>query len=249
MTKAFGTVYDGGFYEEVGNFQREAYLNEGYTQGTVQEVDFLQELLLLFPGARVLDVGCGAGRHSLELARRGFRAVGVDIAASLVEHAQGVANVEQLTAEFQVGDARTLTFGAEFDAAICLCEGAFGLAGDDHGHRQILTGTSRALKPGAPFVLTAINAFSAARNEDAASRFDPYTATSSWRQTLHNPEGEAKEFEMYCTAFTHRELRWLLEGAGFEVQAGYSCVAGRFGRKPLELGDIEIMMVARKPEV
>ena len=47
----------------------------------------------------------------------------------------------------------------------------------------------------------------------------------------------------------HRELKWLLDGAGFEVQAGYGCVAGRFERKPLELDDIEIMMVARKPEV
>ena len=201
MTK-LGTVYDGGFYEEIGNFQQEAYLNESYTQGTVQEVDFLQEFQLP-PGARVLDVGCGAGRHSLELARRGFRTVGVDIAAGMVEHARKVAAAEQLSAEFQVGDARTLTFDAEFDAAICLCEGAFGLAGDD-GHRQILAGVRRALKPGAPFVLTAINAFSAARNEDAASRFDPYTATSSWRQTFQNPDGETREFAMYCTAFTHR---------------------------------------------
>ena len=249
MEKLPGTVYDGGFYEKVGNFQREAYLDEGYTQGTVQEVDFLQSLFQLPPGARLLDVGCGAGRHSLELERRGFHTVGVDIAAGLVEHAQKVANAERLTAEFQVGDARTLTFAAEFDAAVCLCEGAFGLAGDDDGHRQILAGISRALKPGAPFVLTAINAFSAARNEDAAASFDPYTATSSWRQTLHNPDGEAREFEMYCTAFTPRELRWLLEGAGFEVRAAYGCVAGRFEREPLELSDVEIMMVARKPEV
>lgn len=246
MEKSPGTVYDGGFYEKVGNFQREAYLDEGYTQGTVQEVDFLQELLQLPPGVRILDVGCGAGRHSLELARRGFRSVGVDIAAGLVEHAQKVAKAERLTAEFQVGDARTLTFGAEFDAAVCLCEGAFGLAGDDDGHRRTLAGISHALKPGAPFVLTAINAFSAARNEDTASRFDPYTATSSWRQTFHNPEGEAREFEMYCTAFTPRELRWLLEDAGFEVRAIYGCVASRFKRKPLELSDVEIMMVVRK---
>ena len=207
------------------------------------------ELLKLPPGARILDVGCGAGRHSLELARRGFRTVGVDISTGLVKQARKVATAEQLPAEFQIGDARTFTFDAEFGAAICLCEGAFGLAGDDEGHRQILTGVSRALKPGAPFVLTAINAFSAARNQDAAASFDPYTATSSWRQTLQNPEGEAREFAMYCTAFTHRELKWLLDGAGFEVQAGYGCVAGRFELKPLELDDIEIMMVARKPEV
>jgi len=244
--KLSGTVYDGGFYEQIGNFQREAYLDEGYTQGTAQEVEFLSNYLLP-PGARVLDVGCGAGRHSLELARRGFNTVGVDIAEGFVAYAQKVAVAEQLEAKFYVEDARTLDFDADFDAAICLCEGAFGLAGDDDGHRRILAGINRALRPGAPFVLTAINAFSAARNQDPASRFDPYTATSSWRQTFQNPGGEARMFEMHCTAFTYRELKWLLEGAGFEVLSAYGCVAGRFERKPLDLGDIEIMIVARRP--
>ena len=163
-------------------------------------------------GARILDVGCGAERHSLELARRGFHTVGIDISAGLIEYARKVAAAEQLPAEFRLEDARKLEFEDSFDAAICLCEGAFGVAGDDAGHQQIVAGVSRALRPGATFVLTAINAFSAAHNEDAASTFDPYTATSSWRQTLQNPQGETREFEMHCTAFTHRELKWLLGG-------------------------------------
>jgi cyclopropane fatty-acyl-phospholipid synthase-like methyltransferase len=245
--KPLGTVYDGGFYKDVGEFLRKSYLDEGFTKGTVQEVDFLVELLHLSPGARILDVGCGPGRHSLELARRGFGTVGIDISEGFIEYARKVAVAKRLTAEFQVADARSLGFKGDFDAAICLCEGAFGLAGDDAGHRQILAGVSRALKPGATFVLTAINAFSATRNRDPATHIDPYTATSSWRQTFRSPQGEAREFEMHCTAFTYRELRWLLEGAGLEVCAGYGCVAGRFGREPLRLDDVEIMMVARKP--
>jgi cyclopropane fatty-acyl-phospholipid synthase-like methyltransferase len=64
--------YDGAFYAEVGNFIKENYLEYGFTKGTVQEVDFLVEELKLEQGARILDIGCGAGRHSLELARRGF---------------------------------------------------------------------------------------------------------------------------------------------------------------------------------
>lgn len=241
-----GTVYDGSFHKAVSNFQRESYLDQGYTKGTEQEVNFLEELLQLPTGARILDVGCGPGRHSLELARRGFSTVGIDISEGFIEYARKGAEAERLTAEFRVADARSLECDAEFDAAICLCEGAFGLAGDDAGHRQILAGVSRALKPGATLVLTAINAFSATRNQDPANRFDPYTATSSWTQPFKNPQGEVREFEMHCTAFTYRELRWLLEGAGFEVHAGYGCVAGRFERKPVEVGDVEIMTVARK---
>ncbi len=225
----------------------DAALDEGFTKGTVQEVDFLVELLHLSPGARILDVGCGPGRHSLELARRGLNPVGVDIAEGFIADAREVAEGERLTAEFRVTDARFLEFEAEFDAAICLCEGAFGLAGDDAGHRQILAGVSRALRPGATFVLTVINAFSATRNQDPAAHTDPYTATSSWTQTFENVHGEARTFAMHCTAFTYRELRWLLEGAGLEVCAGYGCVAGRFGRELLRLADVEIMMVAGKP--
>jgi len=244
--KLLGTVYDGGFYKDIGEFLRKSYLAEGFTKGTVQEVDFLVELLHLLPGARILDVGCGPGRHSLALARRGFNPVGVDIAEGFITDAREAAEGERLTAEFRVADARWLELDAEFDAAICFCEGAFGLAGDDAGHRQILAGVSRALRPGATFVLTAINAFSATRNQDPAARTDPYTATSSWTQTFENVHGETRAFAMHCTAFTYRELRWLLEGAGLEVHAGYGCVAGQFARKPLGLDDVEIMMVARK---
>ncbi len=242
-----GTVYDGSFHKAVSDFQRESYLDQGYTKGTEQEVNFLEELLQLPAGTRILDVGCGPGRHSLELARRGFSTVGIDISEGFIEYARKGAEVERLTAEFRVADARLLEFDAEFDAAICLCEGAFGLAGDDAGHRQILAGVSRALKPGATFVLTAINAFSATRNQDPATHIDPYTATSSWRQTFRNPQSDVREFEMHCTAFTYRKLRWLLEGAGLEVCAGYGCVAARFGREPLRLDDVEIMVVVRRP--
>lgn len=242
-----GMDYDGAYYEEISNFQRERYLEQGYTEGTKQEVDFLLELLNLPPNARVLDVGCGPGRHSLEFARRGFRPVGIDIAEAFIGYANEVAAKEKLPAEFRVMDARALEFESEFDAAVCLCEGAFGVAGDEVAHRQILAGVSRALCSGAPLVLTAINAFSATRNEDPATYTDPYTATSSWTQSFENPQGETQTFKMYCTAFTYRELKWLLEGAGLEVLAGYGCVAGNFTREPLKLSDIEIMMVARKP--
>lgn len=241
--------YDGASYREVGNFQRERYLEQGYTRGTGQEVDCLLELELLHlrPKARVFDVGCGPGRHSLELARRGFSPLGIDVAENFIDYAGRVAADEQLPAEFRVMDARSLEFEGEFDAAICLCEGAFGIAGDEAAHRQILAGVSRALRPGARFVLTAINAFSATRNEDPATYTDPYTATSSWTESFENPQGETRAFKMYCTAFTYRELKWLLEGAGLEVLAGYGCAAGNFTREPLKLSDVEIMMVARKP--
>jgi cyclopropane fatty-acyl-phospholipid synthase-like methyltransferase len=237
--------YNGAFYAEVGDFIKENYLEYGFTKGTLQEVDFLINELKLAKGAKTLDIGCGAGRHSLELARRGFESVGIDISSGLVEVAKNVASKEKLNATFNVQDARRLEFQSDFDAAICLCEGAFGLAGDEAGHRDILQGVYRALKPGGSFVLTAISALSGIRNAKAES-FDPYTLTDIFDETITSPDRETKEVRIYTTAFTYRELKWLLQDAGFDVVAAYGCVAGKFERKPLTLENIEIMMVAKK---
>lgn len=111
---------------------------------------------------------------------------------------------------------------------------------------MLWTGLSRALRPGARFVLTAINAVSAVRSQDPAASFDPYTLTSRWTETFRSPTGETRDMVVHCTAFTCRELKWLFEGAGLEVQAAYGCAAGKFERKLLMLEDTEIMMVARK---
>jgi cyclopropane fatty-acyl-phospholipid synthase-like methyltransferase len=241
-------IYDGAFYAEVGDFIKENYLEYIFTKGTLQEVDFLVEELDLNKGARILDVGCGAGRHSLELARRGFETVGVDISSGLIEVAKNVASKEKLNATLYVQDARGLEFKEKFNAAICLCEGAFGLAGDERGHRDILKGVYRALKPGGTFALTAISALSGIRNAKVES-FDPYTLTAIFDETITSPDGQSKEVKLYTTAFTYRELKWLLQDAGFEVVATYGCVAGEFTRKALTLDDIEIMMVAKKGEL
>jgi SAM-dependent methyltransferase len=239
--------YPGDFYAAIGDFLGAKYLDYGFTRGTKGEVDFLIDLLNLPKGARILDVGCGAGRHSIDLARRGFLPTGVDISVGLIEVARKSATAEKLPATFLVADARHLGFRDDFDAAICLCEGAFGLAGDEAGHRAILAGVAGALRPGAPFVLTAINALFAARQIGPTDTFDPYTCTTLRRETFTCPTGEQRTADLYTTAFTYRELKMLLESAGLIVEAGYGCEAGDFSRAPLTVDAVEIMMVSRRP--
>jgi 2-polyprenyl-3-methyl-5-hydroxy-6-metoxy-1,4-benzoquinol methylase len=235
--------YDATLYAELGNFIKEKYLEYPFTHGTLQEVDFLEGEIQ--KGSRILDVGCGVGRHSLELARRGYKTVGVDITSSFIEIASRTAKAEGLEANFFVKDARRLEFDNEFDAAICLCEGAFGLAGDEQGHRDILKGVYRALRPGGMFILTAISGLISIRNADPKT-YDPYTLTSTDVGMVQNPNGEYKEFTTHTTAFTYRELKWLLQDADFEIVAACGCGAGNFVRKPLNFDDIEIMMIAKK---
>ena len=91
------------------------------------EVDFLAKKFALPPAARILDVPCGNGRHSLELAARGYRTTGVDISKGFIAEAQEHAAENQLRAEWLLGDMRALPWKAEFDAAMIVVGSMIGL--------------------------------------------------------------------------------------------------------------------------
>ncbi len=76
------------WFEAIADHLGSAYLRYSFTKGTVQEVDHVVRVLGLAPGARVLDVGCGPGRHAHELARRGIVVHGIDIAQTFVDLAR-----------------------------------------------------------------------------------------------------------------------------------------------------------------
>ncbi len=114
------------WFEPVADHLGDAYLRYSFTKGTDNEVSFLADVLALGPGSRLLDVGCGPGRHAHAFARLGVEVHGVDISATFVDLATRDAPPG---ATFERLDARDLRFDGEFDAAISLCQGAFGLVG------------------------------------------------------------------------------------------------------------------------
>lgn len=240
-------IEQGTWYAQIGDFLGEAYLDLPFARGTAQEVGFIMDQLGLRPGQRVLDVGCGPGRHAVELARRGLVVTGIDISPGFLDVARRHAEAAGVGATFLLQDARELTFEAEFDAVICLCEGAFGLVGDDAEHDRMLRGIHEALKPGGGFVLSAVNALSVAASTAADVDFDPQTSTYTERVMLFNNAGERRYAEMTTRSFTPRELRYMLGAAGLRVHAVYGCTAGQFAARPLTLKDREVMVMAERP--
>ncbi len=120
-----------------------------WTERTGSEVDRALKMLRPAGGERILDLACGSGRHSIELARRGFSVVGADISAELIEIANRDAGAEpELEVSFVEGDLRELEFEAEFDLVLNLNDGAIGyLESEEENHRTFEV-ISRALRPG-----------------------------------------------------------------------------------------------------
>ena len=87
---------------------------------TTQEVDFLVATLQVNPGAMLLDVPCGFGRHTVELARRGFQMTGIDISAEFLQTLQQRIDTERLPIQVIHGDVLTTEIQSSFDGAYCL---------------------------------------------------------------------------------------------------------------------------------
>jgi SAM-dependent methyltransferase len=220
-----------------------AYLRYSFTKGTEQEVAFLVDALDLRPGQRVLDVGCGPGRHARALAERGIEVVGVDLSPRFVELA---AEGAPAGATFVVGDARRLTFDAEFDAVISLCQGGFGLVREDDP--SVLDGIVRALRPGGRVALTAFSAYFCVRYLEETDVFDAASGVNVERTTIRDEAGAEVPFVLETTCFTPRELRLLCAAAGLDVEHLWSTAPGAYARNPPDLDHPEFLLVGRRPK-
>ncbi len=229
------------------------YEDNVFTKDTIPEVDFLLEELSLPPGGSILDVGCGTGRHAVELARRGYAVTGLDLSAEMLARAADAARAAGVNVEWVHGDATRFSLSRQYDAAICLCEGAFGLLGrhdDPIGQPlSILCNISRSLKPQAKAVLTVLNAAFMLRkftNADVAEgRFDPLAMVES--SALPPREG-LPPVAVRERAFVPTELMLLFRLAGMSVLNMWGGTAGNWGRRSIDLDEIEIMVVACKTD-
>ena len=229
--------------------QREAKTDEQ----TRIEADFIQNVLQLAPQSKVLDVPCGEGRHSIELAVRGYQVTGVDITLPFLDEAQRKATEQQLEIAWEHRDMRDLPWEEEFDGAFCFW-GSFGYF-DDNGNADFLKAISRVLKPGAKFLLD---------THVTETLLPKLFQERSWKRVGSALVLEERHYNHVCgrtntewtlvqdgkmfgkstsiRLYTYRELCQLLEQLGFKELTGY----GSLGGEPFQLGSPRLYLVATK---
>jgi SAM-dependent methyltransferase len=143
------------WYEEVFNEEYFRTLPQGFHKQTRREAQFISDSLGVGPNGRILDLACGFGRHTLELAKRGYDMVGLDLSLPLLQKGLNEAQKRNLSIKFIHGDVRELNFTAVFDAAFSY-HTSFGYF-DDKTNFDVLCGIHRALKNGGRFLLETIN--------------------------------------------------------------------------------------------
>jgi len=248
---------DGGrqehWFEPLAEHLGSAYLHYSFTYGTTNEVDRLVEVLGISPGDRVLDVGCGLGRHTHELARRGVEVLGVDVSETFLNLVRTEAPDG---ATFKRMDARRMAFESEFDGVFSLCQGGFGLAAgpgadptpvDPDG--LVLERMAAAVRPGGRVALSAFSAYFQVRFHDEEDSFDAASGVNHERTTLKSPEQRQMEAELWTSCFTPRELRLLADRAGLAVRGVWSVTPGDYRSRPPDLESPEYLLVAERPSV
>ncbi len=236
------------WFEPVAEHLGAAYLRYSFTKGTDQEVAFLIDALALQPGQRILDVGCGPGRHAHALARHGLVVLGIDISQRFVDLA---AQSAPPGATFRRADARALDLVAEFDAAISLCQGAFGLTGGPgaplDGDGAVLDGMARALRRGGRVAVTAFSAYFQLRYLEDHDRFDAVAGVNHERTEVRDEDGLGADVDLWTTCFTPRELRLLAAASGLEVEQLWSVAPGAYRRDEPTIDSPELLLIARRP--
>ena len=233
------------YFAEVGDYLGEAYLRYSFTKGTQQEVAFLIDALGLRRGQRVLDVGCGPGRHAVALAQEGLAVTGVDVSRRFLDLAADQARRAKVSASFFEVDARQMPFDEEFDAVISICQGAFGLMGADDP--LVLRRMTEALKPGGRLALTAFSALFEAVQDRSEATFDVDAGIVHETMTVKDDAGQDKEVDAWTSVYTPRELRLLAIGVGLVPEHVWSVEPGAYAKNPPNTETPEFMLIARRP--
>ncbi|MBN2382200.1 class I SAM-dependent methyltransferase [bacterium] len=250
------------WYEELFENYAMRYDEERYTRGTLGECDFIEKEIGYNKALSILDIGCGTGRHTLELTKRGYSVVGVDLSDSQLERARQKAEMAHLLTTFQKHDARNMPFLHEFDLIIMLCEGGFPLMETDEMNFQILQNASNALKQNGKLIFTTLNALfplfhstkdfldSNTKEGNAQSRnntFDLMTFREYSTLRIEDDLGNTKELQCNERYYIPSEITWFLKTLAFTNIDIFGAKLGAFSRNDeLSPADFEMLVIGER---
>ncbi|HJN15080.1 MAG TPA: methyltransferase domain-containing protein [Armatimonadota bacterium] len=237
----------------------ELYLQSyGMGQATAaREAESMLDKLDLDPGAEILDLACGQGRHAVEMAKRGYSVTGLDLSKYLLTHASSLAAQAGVEVELVEEDMRRVpeTWAARFDGIINVFT-AFGYYDKDADNEKVIEAVARSLKLEGRFVLDIINRDWLIRNFHGRSwregehgfitveetRIDLLTSRSHATNTIIKSDGTRVVRELSLRLYTLAEIRAMLERHGFEVVETF----GGWGDEPYSMNSRRMIVLAQR---
>jgi len=250
------------WYETLFENYGQKYDSESFTQGTIGECDFIEKEIGFNKSIKILDIGCGTGRHSIELSKRGYNIMGIDLSDSQLARAREKAQKRGLKINFLKHDARSLPFENEFDLVIMLCEGAFPLMETDEMNYEILKNATKSLKDSGKFIFTTLNGlfplyhsveeFCASNSKAGnatyrSNSFDFMTFRDHNITEVEDDDGNKKKLECNERYYVPSEISWLLKTLGYIKIEIFGAKLGAFSRNDkLTTEDFEMLVIAEK---
>ena len=250
------------WYETLFENYGQKYDGEIFTQGTIGECDFVEQEAGFNKSIRILDLGCGTGRHSIELTKRGYHVTGIDLSDSQLARAREKAREQGLKIDFLKHDARNPLFTNEYDLAIMLCEGAFPLMETDEMNYEILKNATRSLRQHGKLIFTTLNGLFPLYHsvqEFHASATDPGHATfrshtfdlMTFRDhnttEIEDDSGIKRKLECNERYYVPSEITWLLKTLGYTEIEIFGAKLGAYSREDrLTTEDFEMLVIAEK---
>jgi 2-polyprenyl-3-methyl-5-hydroxy-6-metoxy-1,4-benzoquinol methylase len=250
------------WYEALFENYAKKYEQEVFVQGTIGECDFIEREIDYNKSLKILDVGCGTGRHTIELSKRGYKVTGVDLSGSQLARAKQKANEQNLKIKLLKHDARNLPFLNEYDLVIMLCEGAFPLMETDEMNFDILKGATQALKKNGRIIFTTLNglfplyhsveAFCAAGAQEGnatyrSNTFDLMTFRDHNITEIEDDDGNKKRLDCNERYYVPSEITWLLKSLGYKKIDIFGAKLGAYSRNDkLTTEDFEMLVAAEK---